>query len=106
MCFCCQWGTFPLCKCAHSGQPTEFHDQGHVPEQSRRLDVRLRMPKTPEGETVKEFVHMLNGTLTATERTICCLLENHQTPDGVRCAFHSSSFSSDCHRYAPAADCS
>jgi len=52
--------------------------------QSRRLDVRLRMPKTPEGEAQKEFVHMLNGTLTATERTICCLLENHQTPTGVK----------------------
>lgn len=28
---------------------------------------------------------MLNGTLSATERTLCCLLENYQTPDGVRC---------------------
>lgn len=53
-------------------------------QQSRRLDVRLRMPKTPEGETQREFVHMLNGTLTATERTICCILENHQTPTGVK----------------------
>ena len=32
------------------------------------------------------FVHMLNGTLTATERTLCCVLENYQTPDGIRCA--------------------
>lgn len=52
--------------------------------QSRRLDVRMRTPPQPNGETSKEFVHMLNGTLTATERTICCLLENHQTPEGVR----------------------
>jgi seryl-tRNA synthetase len=29
-------------------------------------------------------VHLLNSTLTATERTLCCVLENHQTPDGVR----------------------
>jgi len=29
-------------------------------------------------------VHMLNSTLTATERTLCCVLENYQTPDGVR----------------------
>ena len=29
-------------------------------------------------------VHMLNSTLTATSRTICCLLENYQTEDGVR----------------------
>jgi len=27
---------------------------------------------------------MLNSTLTATERTLCCVLENYQTPDGVR----------------------
>lgn len=52
--------------------------------QARRLDIRLRTPKGPGGESKKEFVHMLNGTLTATERTLCCLLENYQTPDGVR----------------------
>jgi hypothetical protein len=34
----------------------------------------------------KEYVHMLNCTLTATERTLCCILENYQTPDGVRYA--------------------
>ena len=27
---------------------------------------------------------MLNSTLTATGRTICCLLENCQTPDGIK----------------------
>lgn len=27
------------------------------------------------------FVHMLNGTLCATERALCCLVENYQTPD-------------------------
>jgi len=27
---------------------------------------------------------MLNSTLTATERTLCCVLENYQTPDGVK----------------------
>mmetsp|Transcript_15933 Transcript_15933/g.47918 ORF Transcript_15933/g.47918 Transcript_15933/m.47918 type:complete len:451 (-) Transcript_15933:2211-3563(-) len=52
--------------------------------QSRRLDVRMRTAPQPNGETTKEFVHMLNGTLTATERTICCILENHQTPEGVK----------------------
>ena len=26
-----------------------------------------------------QFVHMLNGTLCATTRVICCLLETHQT---------------------------
>ena len=28
-------------------------------------------------------VHMLNGTLCATERALCCLVENYQTADGV-----------------------
>lgn len=26
---------------------------------------------------------MLNGTLCATERTLCCILENYQTEKGV-----------------------
>ena len=29
------------------------------------------------------YVHMLNSTLTATERTICCIIENYQTPEGI-----------------------
>ena len=29
------------------------------------------------------YVHMLNGTMCATERTMCCILENYQTPEGV-----------------------
>ncbi|KAL0401425.1 UNVERIFIED_CONTAM: Serine--tRNA ligase [Sesamum latifolium] len=34
-------------------------------------------------DKVKEYVHMLNSTLTATERTMCCILENNQKEDGV-----------------------
>lgn len=30
------------------------------------------------------YCHMLNGTLCATGRGICCLLETHQTEDGVK----------------------
>ncbi|GLC51005.1 hypothetical protein PLESTB_000455800 [Pleodorina starrii] len=52
--------------------------------QSRRLDIRLRTPKGAAGDAAKSFVHMLNSTLSATERTLCCLLENNQTPEGVR----------------------
>ena len=26
---------------------------------------------------------MLNATLCATERTMCCILENYQTPGGI-----------------------
>lgn len=74
------------CRRCHIADPVLNTTEGKLrfSLQSRRLDVRLRMPKTPEGESQKEYVHMLNGTLTATERTICCLLENHQTPEGVK----------------------
>lgn len=49
--------------------------------QSRRLKVRYGQTKKM-GEDVK-FVHMLNGTMCATTRVICCLLETHQTEDGI-----------------------
>jgi seryl-tRNA synthetase len=51
--------------------------------QSRRLEVRLRSKTGPKDENKKEYVHLLNSTLTATSRTLCCILENYQTPDGV-----------------------
>ncbi|XP_074341666.1 serine--tRNA ligase, cytoplasmic-like [Apium graveolens] len=31
----------------------------------------------------KQYVHMLNCTLTATQRTMCCILETYQRDDGV-----------------------
>ena len=34
-------------------------------------------------EQTKQYVHLLNSTLTATERTMCCILENYQTEEGV-----------------------
>lgn len=34
-------------------------------------------------EQTKQYVHLLNSTLTATERTLCCILENYQKEDGV-----------------------
>jgi len=48
--------------------------------QARRLNIKYGLKK--DGE--KTYVHMLNCTLTATERTICCLLENYQTENGIR----------------------
>eukprot|EP00438_Fugacium_kawagutii_P013722 Skav229305 [mRNA] locus=scaffold2942:159397:161104:- [translate_table: standard] len=30
------------------------------------------------------FCHMLNSTLCATERAMCCVVENYQEEDGVR----------------------
>jgi len=49
--------------------------------QSRRLEVRCGLKKP--GEARKVYVHMLNGTLTATERSLCCIVENWQTPEGL-----------------------
>ncbi|NWQ72524.1 SYSC protein, partial [Neopipo cinnamomea] len=50
--------------------------------QARRL--RIRYGQTRKMMDKVEFVHMLNATMCATTRTICALLENHQTPDGIR----------------------
>ncbi|BGP40385.1 Cytosolic seryl-tRNA synthetase [Rhodotorula kratochvilovae] len=49
--------------------------------QSRSLEVRCGIKK--QGDTKKVYVHMLNGTLCATERALCCIVENYQTPEGV-----------------------
>lgn len=62
---------------------TYISTRAFPPAQSRRLEIRLRTPKNQGGEQQKAYVHMLNSTLTATERTLCCLLENFQTPEGV-----------------------
>ncbi|KAH8609441.1 tRNA synthetase class II core domain [Trypanosoma vivax] len=34
-------------------------------------------------QNVKEYCHMLNGTLCAVTRTMCCICENYQTEAGV-----------------------
>ncbi|KAJ8754874.1 hypothetical protein K2173_015386 [Erythroxylum novogranatense] len=49
--------------------------------QSRRLEIRYGQKKS--NEQAKQYVHLLNSTLTATERTICCILENYQRENGV-----------------------
>jgi seryl-tRNA synthetase len=48
--------------------------------QSRELEIRYGMKK--QTAVRKDYVHLLNSTLTATGRTLCCILENYQTPDG------------------------
>jgi seryl-tRNA synthetase len=50
--------------------------------QSRALEIRYGT-KT-QTETKKKYVHALNSTLCATSRAMCCILENHQTEDGLR----------------------
>ncbi|KAJ1343546.1 hypothetical protein BSLG_001815 [Batrachochytrium salamandrivorans] len=49
--------------------------------QCRELEMRFGTKKM--NDSTKQYVHALNCTLTATERTICCILENFQTETGV-----------------------
>ncbi|KAF8428567.1 hypothetical protein EV426DRAFT_584840 [Tirmania nivea] len=49
--------------------------------QSRRLEIRFGT-KT-QTEMGKKYVHCLNSTLCATERALCCLMENYQTEEGM-----------------------
>ena len=55
--------------------------------QSRRLNIRTRGTKLDDSgrkipSTGTEPVATLNGTLCAISRTIACLLDHHQQPDG------------------------
>jgi len=54
--------------------------------QSRRLEIRYGQTAKAKdmGEREKKYAHMLNGTLCATERAMCCLVENYQTPEGIK----------------------
>ncbi len=59
--------------------------------QARGVGTRCGIKKTAKGgggeDALKErasYCHMLNSTLCATGRGICCLLENYQTEDGVK----------------------
>ena len=54
------------------------HAESEMTE-SRSLEVRCGIKK--QNETRKNYVHMLNGTLCATERALCCIVENYQTPE-------------------------
>jgi seryl-tRNA synthetase len=49
--------------------------------QSRNLEIRSGIKKLNERE--KKYVHCLNSTLCATERALCCILENYQTENGL-----------------------
>lgn len=50
--------------------------------QSRNLEIRCGIKKLNERE--KKYVHCLNSTLCATERALCCIIENYQTEDGLK----------------------
>ncbi|KAM0892948.1 hypothetical protein ACQ4PT_025426 [Festuca glaucescens] len=49
--------------------------------QARRLGIAYGQKLDVKSNN--KFVHMLNSTLTATERTLCCILENYQKEGGV-----------------------
>lgn len=52
--------------------------------QSRGVNCRYGPNlKGQSANAPKEYVHMLNGTLSAITRTICCICENYQTDEGV-----------------------
>ncbi len=46
--------------------------------QARKLNIRFGKLGDPEGY---QIIHTLNSTAIATERTICCILENYQNED-------------------------
>lgn len=50
--------------------------------QARDLDIRYGAKQ--QTEIRKKYVHALNSTLCATQRTLCCVLENYQAEEGVR----------------------
>lgn len=56
--------------------------------QSRGLNITsgeiIADKKAADKTNEKAFVHMLNGTLCAAQRTLTCILENYQEKDGVR----------------------
>lgn len=49
--------------------------------QSRALEIRFGAKKATDLK--KTYVHALNATLCATERTLCCVLENFQREEVI-----------------------
>lgn len=49
--------------------------------QSRNLEIRCGIKQ--QNQTEKKYVHCLNSTLSATQRAMCCILENYQKEDGL-----------------------
>lgn len=61
--------------------------------QSRALEIRFGA-KT-QTDIRKKYVHALNSTLCATERALCCLLENFQTEEVSDKDLHFPKYLSD-----------
>jgi seryl-tRNA synthetase len=45
--------------------------------------MEIRCGAKKAGDKTKKYVHMLNATLCATTRTICCILENYQVGEQI-----------------------
>jgi seryl-tRNA synthetase len=68
----------------HQGEYKELVSCSNCTDyQTRELEVRYGQKKGAI-DSRKTYAHALNGTLCATSRTLCCLLENYQTEDGFR----------------------
>ncbi|KAL8972577.1 MAG: hypothetical protein Q9183_000470 [Haloplaca sp. 2 TL-2023] len=67
----------------HQGEYKELVSCSNCTDyQSRELEIRYGAKAAIEAK--KKYVHALNATLCATERALCCVLENYQTESGVR----------------------
>eukprot|EP01028_Stygiella_incarcerata_P001479 TRINITY_DN1260_c0_g1_i1.p1 TRINITY_DN1260_c0_g1~~TRINITY_DN1260_c0_g1_i1.p1 ORF type:complete len:470 (+),score=142.38 TRINITY_DN1260_c0_g1_i1:167-1576(+) len=51
--------------------------------QARRMEARFGLAASKD-KAMKEYVHMLNSTLCATTRTLCCIVETCQQEDGIK----------------------
>ena len=72
-----------VCSCTR--MPRQLVACGCAVSQSRAMEIRSGTKKADD--KTKKYVHMLNATLCATTRTICCILENYQVgrPDCRTC---------------------
>ncbi|KAM3493767.1 hypothetical protein MY3957_002880 [Beauveria namnaoensis] len=67
----------------HQGEYKELVSCSNCTDyQSRALDIRFGAKTQTDAK--KKYVHCLNSTLCATTRTLCCVLENYQTDEGLR----------------------
>jgi seryl-tRNA synthetase len=67
----------------HQGEYKELVSCSNCTDyQTRELEVRYGQKKGAI-DSRKTYAHALNGTLCATSRTLCCILENYQTEDGA-----------------------
>ena len=63
----------------------EKHDEKDAGDKKdKHKDAKDKKQKDDKKEEKgSRLVHMLNGTLCASERTLCCILENYQTEKGI-----------------------